>query len=692
MRYGWTRIGVSFGCMATLVAGTYLVSAQDRQTQQEQQQQQRSATQSPGHASHAPVRLPPADGVMEIRAELPQEIRVGDSFTYEIHVRNVTDNLVLHDVTIAQQTPEGFQIESSQVSEAGAAQEGGAANQRNGAARQGPKDAQQREQHPQQQQQGEAKQDDASEDEAGQDAEKASQQAASPSEKEQAKEQDQQQKQARRKAQRKQRKQSRQAGNQSEWTISKLEPGEERTIQVTAASDQEGQFNACLTITKFTPAICLSTKFVKPELEIVKRGPEEVGLCEEIEFEYFVKNTGTGNLEKFTVQDELPEGLKTIEGEDSLAFEVDGLKEGEVRKFVATLRASEPGEYASRAVAVQPNGEKTRSKNVTTRVVSADLAVAIQGPDLAYVDRPITYTIRMTNHGDVPAQQAELQLNYPNTLQVVQISEVRDSNQSVAQNDSAESSNQEAELTLADTSSEQADERQQAQRTQEADDGPTRREAARPTMEARRWEIGSLEPGKTKEVRITVRSSEGGTIKQQAVVDFFCGEEKQDQQRIRSVASTQTEVVALPALLISVSDQQDPVAVGDELTYKVVVQNEGNAKDEQIGVKATLPEALEFIEGTGDTKVNAEGNTLTFEPVEVLNPGERATWNIRVKAAQEGDIRFKIDVTSEAMDKPATSEEPTRLFKGTKSKQSESNEDSEASKPQQPKESDSADE
>src|SRR5690606_38561490 len=180
--------------------------------------------------------------------------------------------------------------------------------------------------------------------------------------------------------------QQRAADGSHSVTISKLMPGESRVINVSATAEQEGEAQACVLVTQFSPALCLKTEAVKPELELVKTAPERAALCEPIEFEYFVKNSGSGDLGTFEITDELPEGLQTESGEDRLSFEVDGLEAGDTRKFVASLRATQGGEFSSRAVAETDDGQTTRSSRVTTTVEEAKLAVAIDGPQSTLVD------------------------------------------------------------------------------------------------------------------------------------------------------------------------------------------------------------------------------------------------------------------------------------------------------------------
>lgn len=124
-------------------------------------------------------------------------------------------------------------------------------------------------------------------------------------------------------------------GFTSVWTIDKIAAGESQTLCLQLTSKKEGEQPTCLALVSSTPVLCIRTRFVQPELEIVKKAPDKVHLCEAITYEYFVKNAGTGKLASFTVKDDLADGLETLEGEKQLQFQLDdGLEAGDRKSVV----------------------------------------------------------------------------------------------------------------------------------------------------------------------------------------------------------------------------------------------------------------------------------------------------------------------------------------------------------------------
>ncbi len=608
------------------------------------------------------LSVPGGEPIIQITADAPQEVRIGQSYDYQIQVKNVSQNIVVHQLVIAQHAPEKFEIQSSQLQAAEQSRTGQARSSQNersqSAAKRQPRPQERPTQDQQQDQQG----------------------------------------------------QSAQTGQgQSRWTIDKLKPGETRTISVTAISDSEGQGNVCIAIESYTPALCLTTKFTKPELEIVKQAPETVDVCEEIEFTYLVKNSGTGNLEQFTVEDQLPEGLQTSDGKKKLQFTLDdGLKAGEVRKFVAKLHATKTGKFSSRATVRAGEDLQAQSNNVTTRVQKPELAVAIDGPSAQQVDALANYTIRVTNRGEIAAPNTQLTLYFPRSADFVRATQPRQSSRQVSQDSSGSQASagatsrsdsqrreSEADLNAQETSSQrdrQAQGRQaQGRQTQAQQAGAENQNAAnRNQLARRRWDLGTLDAGQTVEVSFSLRTYDGGQIKQIAVAEYVCPASRERdfaKDMFRAEDYVTTEIVSLPGLRLTVIDSDDPVPTGEQLTYTIQVANEGNAKASDIQVSAHLPQGLEFVEASGDTNGKNTQSEVTFEPVQVLEPGESATWKVVVKVNEQADAAFRAEMTSAEFDKPVSAEEPTTLFdQGQNASQGQSkrqNQDTEQPKSQE---------
>jgi uncharacterized repeat protein (TIGR01451 family) len=176
------------------------------------------------------------------------------------------------------------------------------------------------------------------------------------------------------------------------------------------------------------------------------------------------------------------------------------------------------------------------------------------------------------------------------------------------------------------------------------------------------WNLGTLRPNETREVRFTMPASQAGMITHQAIAQHICPHAEAEARVVEAVSMIQTEIVSLPALLVSVVDEVDPVRVNEEVAYVIYVENQGTAPDTNVRLTIDLPQELEFIRVEGRTEAQAEGQQITLNPIEQLAPGDRVVWRLYARATQEGSVTLAVDMTSDNQTDPVRSEEPTRLF------------------------------
>ena len=475
-----------------------------------------------------------------------------------------------------------------------------------------------------------------------------------------------------------------QAEGSATWTLAQLGPGETQKIRIRGISDQEGAANACLSVT-YTPTVCLTTQFVKPEIEVAKQAPDHSRLCDPIPITYRVTNHGTGAAKNVEVTDELPEGLQTMDGQQTVSFQIDELPAGQSQDFETTVVAGKAGEFASRATAKAEGGEESRSSETTTTVQAARLEAAIDGPSVEYIGRMLTYNVSVKNSGNVPAENVTLQLQPPEGLRQRWRSELSKASSEQASQPQASAAQASGQPTpAADPAAEKAAPTEEAPAANEQQAPPpadreaaANQDAAQAPASGLTWQVGTLRPGELAQARVSFVGRQAGAVEIQAIAQHDCAAQKEDAQ---VTASTQTELIALPALAVAVADTPDPVKVGEEVRYVITVVNEGNADDKQIKVTATLPESLEHVDHAGSSKGSLEGQTLTFEPIETLKPGEEVAWTVRAKARSAENTRLSVNVTSESQDE-ATAEEPTRLFDESDVGESASKTEESGSKP-----------
>jgi uncharacterized repeat protein (TIGR01451 family) len=123
----------------------------------------------------------------------------------------------------------------------------------------------------------------------------------------------------------------------------------------------------------------------------------------------------------------------------------------------------------------------------------------------------------------------------------------------------------------------------------------------------------------------------------------------------------ESKIIGIPAILIDAIDLEDPVEVGKEVTYEVKVTNQGSAEATNVKLIFILPPNEEFVSGAGASPIHS-GEALVTEQLPVLASKGEAVWRVIVKATQPGDVRFKIELTSDQFTKPIHEEESTFLY------------------------------
>lgn len=177
-------------------------------------------------------------------------------------------------------------------------------------------------------------------------------------------------------------------------------------------------------------------------------------------------------------------------------------------------------------------------------------------------------------------------------------------------------------------------------------------------QDARDRKIGTLEPGQTREVPITLHA--GGPdqpLKLVARAEALCSAKMDKAQGVAT-----TEVRGVPALRLEMVDNTDPVQVGQNTIYTITVKNQGSAPAKNVQISGNLPQQLKFVSGQGVTNVNAEGQKLNIDPLDQLAPGDAVSWQIQARADQPANALMRIELKSESLPQPVPEAEPTRLI------------------------------
>lgn len=316
--------------------------------------------------------------VLAVTMGRPEQVRLGEPFTYEIAVANVSDQPI-EGVVIRQETPEGFEL--VQASREPAAEDGEMTVQerreRNAAAER---------QQMGREQGGEAQ---------GQQGQQGQQPTG---------QQGQQQSGGQQGGQMVSRGQNRlvQQG-QLRWPVGTMAPDQEVAIQITGIAHREGSHETCLHVDYDAP-ICQQWEVVAPELQLTRVLEQEAfWACDTIPVTYVLQNTGTGTTTAAVIRERLPDFLHTEDGAQVVELTVGPIEAGQQVEREVTLLASGRGEYRGFAEA-STEALSVRSRGQVVSVLEPELELQVEAPQRQFLGRPTPVRVTVTNPGPDPAR------------------------------------------------------------------------------------------------------------------------------------------------------------------------------------------------------------------------------------------------------------------------------------------------
>lgn len=386
------------------------------------------------------------------------------------------------------------------------------------------------------------------------------------------------------------------------WSLGTIPPGGSATVELTVRADASGTFENCASVSGdygLSSRCCATTTASAPSLKIEKTCTSEILTCDQIEYVVVVTNTGDGAATNVRMSDRLPDGITLTDGQTTASADLGTLEPGQAKRVTYTAKASRTGTFTNSATATADGGLEV-SDSCTTVVRQPALSVTKTGPDVRYVGRTVEYQITVTNTGDGEARDTVLTDALPSGTSFVS-----------------------------------------------ATDG------GQMSGGSVTWNLGTLAPGQSRSVNMTVKPSSRGTIHNTAMARAYCAE---------GSGEVTTEIKGIPAILIEVVDIEDPIEVGTQTTYVITVTNQGSAEGTNIVVEAIVPPEQAYVSSDGATVATVEGMRILFAPVQSLAPGAKFTHRVTIKGVTPADSRFTVIMKSDQMTSTVQETESTRIY------------------------------
>jgi uncharacterized repeat protein (TIGR01451 family) len=394
-------------------------------------------------------------------------------------------------------------------------------------------------------------------------------------------------------------------GSGAFWNLGELAPRETKVIRVRASAQQIGTASNCVTVS-YNNTLCAATNVVQPALAVTKqaitpRGNGEAMLCDSIQYVFEVRNTGTGLARNVRLQDTLPDGIVTNDGQTALDVALGDLASGEGKKVTINAKANRTGRFDNTANAVADGGLTATSGNAPVVITQPQLTLASDCTGTSFIGRNFTHNYTVRNTGDGVCENATVCITIPSGTSVVRMT-----------GNGTQTGNQVC------------------------------------------FNVGNLAPGAEAVVGVTLSSGGPGAFTSTASANCGCAEP--------ATSTCTTNVTGIPAVLLEVIDIEDPIEVGNNETYVITVTNQGSAQDTNIAIRATLAAEQEFVSASGATAHSVSGKSVAFAPLATLAPKARAEWRVTVKAIAAGDVRFAVQMDTDQLTSPVNETEATNQY------------------------------
>lgn len=384
------------------------------------------------------------------------------------------------------------------------------------------------------------------------------------------------------------------------WKLGALAPGEQRSVELRVSPERQGPLGSVATVS-FDASASAKTICTKPELAIRLSAPAKVLVGKKQPLKVEIHNPGTGAATNVVLVEEVPQNMRHEAG-PSLEFEVGSLAPGETRQLDLMLTAEQAGSVVNRLTA-SADGNLRVEQTVAFEVVAPSLTLALDGPKRRYLERPASYTVNIDNPGSAPAKDVRIVTQLPSGMKFV-------------------SANNLGEYD-AETHSVY-------------------------------WSLAELPEGERGAVKLTALPVTAGehTLRVQGEAD----------NGLKTSESQNIVVEGVVSLAFDVRDRQDPIEIGSDAVYDVIVTNEGTKPATAVRVTVDAPAGMEVVDAQGKVEHRVAEGRVVFAPIPTLKPGEKFPYRIRLRGIQPGDQRVSVAVESDDLQQPIRREESTRVF------------------------------
>ncbi len=379
------------------------------------------------------------------------------------------------------------------------------------------------------------------------------------------------------------------------WEIGTLAAGDSAELELTMTPQKRSAFELVSRFECERASARTGVEVVEPILEARVEGRDAIEWGVEDKYRLRLRNVGNGDAENVE--------LFVSTGETNATQRIGVLKAGEEKSIEMAVKTVLDDSISIDVRATGAYGVETKATKKIA-VLRGKLDVAVETPELQFVDGEFEALVRVKNVGDAPLENVDVAAQIPASVEVL------------------------------------------------ACDGSARRNAEKGRVY---WTVPLVRPNEEIVFKTLCRLTEKGDATF-AVVGA-------DRTGLTAQSEATVQVESIAVLAMRVVAPKDPVAVGKECVYELAIENNGTKDATEIESGVFLGVGLKPIAVEGGLgTVNETESKVIFRKIETLPAGERVVFRVRAQAVDAGNHKVQAMLQSIPEDARLMSEEMTYCY------------------------------
>lgn len=384
------------------------------------------------------------------------------------------------------------------------------------------------------------------------------------------------------------------------WELGTVLPGQERKIQLKVVPIESGEIGSVAKVS-FAAAVSASIRITAPKLTMSLEAPQEALVGERIVYRFVIANEGEGEAKSVILRALLPDGLKHPGGND-IEYEVGALAAGARRTVDLSLTATAVGKLTP-VTLISNEGKRHAEMQSNLNVIESRIQITRTGPERRFVGRPGNYVTKISNPSSRPLKDIVIKETIPAGVELAMMPQ---GGQWLAN-----------QRTIV-------------------------------------WNVDSLAPGESRDLVSQLVPAEAGSHQGTIIAADASGNQAE--------VATLLDAKGFSDLDVDLSAKQRVVSVGDQVSFRLKLRNDGTAAASNVRTRFEVPAGFEIVNANGPVTWETEGNAVQFASLEQLAVNGEQQFDVVLVATAAGNRKVTVTLESADYDQPVITEEPVRVI------------------------------